>query len=66
MPVKAQRPERCVSTDFTTSARTSPFAVDVTYITVSLMACQYPLWRFLWAASSLLDAPLLLIPRSVV
>src|SRR5690348_9922361 len=38
MPVKAQRPERCVSTNFTTSARLS--IMDEHYITVSLAACQ--------------------------
>jgi hypothetical protein len=41
MPVQAQRPERCVSTNFTTSARcVYPCIVDVPYITLSFAACQ--------------------------
>ena len=35
MPVRAQRPERCVSTNFTTSARCGQ-----AYITVTFATCQ--------------------------
>src|SRR5579885_2584307 len=38
MPIKAQRPERCVSTNFTTSACLS--IMDRHYITVSHATCQ--------------------------
>ncbi len=42
-PLRAQRPERCVSTSFTTSADVivlSSLMVDWHYITVSLATCQ--------------------------
>ncbi len=51
MPVKAQRPERCVSTSFTTSARLCGQA----YITVSFAHCQEGLTGF--RSLCLLDYP---------
>ena len=39
MPLRAQRPERCVSTNFTTSARCGCLCGQA-YITVSVATCQ--------------------------
>src|SRR5947209_7320158 len=46
MPFRAQRPERCVSTSFTTSAEVS---CGQGYHTVTLANCQEVFWVLGWA-----------------
>src|SRR5256714_2673850 len=46
-PFRAQRPERCVSTNFTTSADALSFPWDEPYITASLPSCQEVFWHWL-------------------